>query len=98
MFMDFISNDYGNQPGNSGKKQVRVKCFFVLRFTPGNTKAVFQMVNGFFHIYAYFISGIPFLCTTDGSGIGTKILLWVDVDHSSAGRSCTRIITMAYAF
>ncbi len=75
-----------------------MKCFLILRFTPGNTKAVLKVVDGFFHIYAYFIGGIPFFCAADSSRIGTKVLFRIDVDHSSTGRSCTWIITMAYTF
>ena len=30
------------------------------------------------------------------SGIGTKILFWINVNHSSTGRCCAGIITMAY--
>ena len=71
---------------------------FSLRFTPGNTKTVFEMVNRFLNIYSDFIGGIPFICTADCTRIGTKILFRINVNHSSTGRSGTWMITVAYAF
>ena len=75
-----------------------MKCFLILRFTPGHTKAIFQVVDGFFYIHAYFVGGIPFFCATDSSGISTKVLFRINVDHSPAGRRSTWMFTMAYAF
>ena len=96
MFVNFISNQHCNKLRNPGKYQIGVQSFFVLGFTPCNAKAVLEVVDGFLHIYTYFIGGIPFLCTTDCSGICTKILLWIYVNHPSTGRCCAGIITMAY--
>lgn len=98
MFMDFIRDHYGNQLGNSGKKQIRVECFLILCFTPGNTKAVLKVLNGFFYIYPGFICGVPFRCAADSPRISTEVLFRTDVNHSSAGRCCTGVVTMAYAF
>ena len=75
-----------------------MKRFLILRFTPGNTKTVFEMVNRFLNIYSDFIGGIPFICTADCTRIGTKILFRINVNHSSTGRSGTWMITVAYAF
>ena len=98
MLMDLIRNHYGNQLGNPGKQQVCMKCLLILCFSPGNTKTVLKVVNGFFHIHTDLIGGIPLLCTTDSSGISTEVLLWIDVDHSSAGRRSAWMVTMAYTF
>ena len=92
--MNFIRNHYRNQLGNSGKKQISVKSLFVLCFTSGNTKTVFEMIDGFFNIYTYFISGSPVISATDTSRISTKILFRIDVNHPSAERGCTWIITV----
>lgn len=73
-----------------------MKSFFVLCLTTCNTKTVFEVVNGFFYIYTYFVSGISFFRITNTSWVSTKIFFRVDVDHSSAGRSCAWVITMAY--
>ena len=98
MLMDFIRNHYGNQLGNSGKQQVGMKCFLILCFSPGNTKTVLKVVNGFFYIHTDFIGGNPLLCTTDSSKISTEVLLWIEVDHSSTGRRSTWMVTMADMF
>ena len=73
-----------------------MKSFFILCLTTCNTKTVFEVVNGFFYIYMYFVSRIPFFSTTNTSRISMKMLFKVDVNHSSTGRSCAWVITMAY--
>lgn len=72
-----------------------MECFFILCFTPRNTEAVFKVVNGFFHVSTDFIGGIPFFCATDCSRVSAEILFWINVDHPPAGRSSTRIVTVA---
>ncbi len=52
--------------------------------------------NRFFRIHTDFIAGILLLCTTDSSGISMEVLLWIDVDHSSTGRSAW-MVTMAHS-
>ena len=98
MLVQFVSNRYRNELGNSGKKQVGMKRFLILSFPPGNTKAVLEMVYGFFYVHSDFISRIPFLSAADCSWISAKVLLWINVDHPSAGRCGTRSIAMAYTF
>lgn len=98
MLVRFVSHHYSNKLGDSGEKQVGMKCFFILSFTTGNTKTVFEVVDRFLNIYSDFVGGIPFLGATDCSGISAKVLFRINVDHSSAGRCCTWGITMAYTF
>lgn len=95
MFMQLVGYHYGNKLGDSGKKQVSVQCFFVLCFTSCHTKTVLEVVDGLFHIYPDFISGIPFLCSTGCSWISTEILLGIDIYHSSAERGRAWIVTVA---
>ena len=45
MPVQFISRHYSDKLGNPGEKQVGMKRFFILRFTPGNTEAVLEMVD-----------------------------------------------------
>ncbi|GFI46370.1 hypothetical protein IMSAGC019_01684 [Lachnospiraceae bacterium] len=75
-----------------------MKRLLILGFTAGNTKTVFEVVDGFFNIYSDFVGGIPFLGATDGSGISAKVLFRINVGHPSTGRCRTRSITMAYTF
>ena len=71
MLVQFVCHHYSNKLGNSGEKQVGMKRFLILSFTAGNTKTVFEVVDGFLNIYSDFVGGIPFLCAADGSGIST---------------------------
>ena len=64
MLVQFVSDHYSNELGNSGEKQVGMKRFLILRFTPGNTKTVFEMVNRFLNIYSDFIGNIPIIRST----------------------------------
>ena len=95
MLVQFVSNRYRNELGNSGKKQVGMKRFLILGFTPGNTKTVFEMVDGFLNISSDFVGGVPFIRTTDCTGIGTQVFLRIKIKHPAAGRFRTRIIAMA---
>ena len=95
MLVQFVSNHYRNELGNSGEKQVGMKRFLILGFTPGNTKTVFEMVDGFLNISSDFVGGVPFIRTTDCTGIGTQVFLRIKIKHPAAGRFRTRIIAMA---
>ena len=44
-----------------------------------------------------FVSFIPFGGTAFDTWIRAEVFLRIDVDHSSAGRSCTGVITVADA-
>ncbi len=45
MPVQFVSHHYSNKLGNPGEKQVSMKRFFILRFTPSNTETVLEMVD-----------------------------------------------------
>lgn len=67
--MDFVSYQHCNKPCDSGKQQAGVQSLFVLGFTSCNTKTVLEVVDGFFNGHSDFIGGIPFIRTTDCTGI-----------------------------
>ena len=98
MFMDFVNYQHCNKLCDSGKQQVGVQSLFVLGFTSCNTKTVLEVVDGFFNGHSDFIGGIPFIRTTDCTGIGTQIFLRINIEHSAAGRFCTGIFTMTDTF
>ena len=75
-----------------------MKSFFVLGFPTGNTKTVFEVVDGFLHIYTYLVSGVPFFGATDCSRVSAEILFRLHIDHSSTGRRGTGIVAVADAF
>ena len=95
MPVQFVSNHYRNELGNPGEKQVGMKRFLILGFTPGNTKTVFEMVDGFLNRYSDFVGGVPFIRTTDCTRVGTQIFLGIKIKHPAAGRFRTGIIAMA---
>ena len=95
MPVQFISRHYSNKLGNPGEKQVSMKRFFILRFTPGNTEAVLEMADGFLNIYPDLIGGIPFVRTADRTRIGAQVFLGINIKHSAAWGFCTGIFTVA---
>ena len=98
MLAQFVSRHYSDKLGNPSEKQVGMKRLLILGFTAGNTKTVFEVVDGFLNIHSDFVGGIPLFGATDCSRISAKVLLWINVDHPSTGRCGTRGITMAYTF
>ena len=85
MLVQFVCNYYRNELGNPGKKQVGMKRFLILGFTSGNTKTVFEMVDGFLNIPSDFVGGIPFIRTADCTRVGTQIFLRIKINHPAAG-------------
>ena len=86
MPVQFISHHYSNKLGNPGEKQVGMKRFFILCFTPGNTETVLEMVDCLLNIYPDLIGRIPFGRAADRTGIGAQVLLGI---HNGESRiSC----------
>ena len=69
---------------DTSENQIRMKCFFVLGATSGNTQIILQAINGLLHNRTYTIGVIPFRSPPDCSGHGTEIFFRVDIDHTSA--------------
>ena len=98
MPVQFISRHYSNKLGNPGEKQVSVKRFFILRFTPRNTEAVLEMVDCFLNIYPELIGGIPLGRTTERTRIGAQVFLGINIKHPAAGGFSAGIFTVADTF
>lgn len=60
MLVQFVSRHYSDKLGNPSEKQVGMKRLLILGFTAGNTKTVFEVVDGFLNIHSDFVGGIPF--------------------------------------
>ena len=60
MLVQFVSRHYSDKLGNPSEKQVGMKRLLILGFTAGNTKTVFEVVDGFFNVYTDFICFFPF--------------------------------------
>ena len=87
MPVQFISHHYSNKLGNPGDKQVSMKRFFILRFTPGNTETVLEMVDWFLNIYPDLIGGIPFGRITERTRIGAQVFLGININILPQGDS-----------
>ena len=73
------------------------KRFFILSSSPGNTETILEVVDGFFNIDTNLVGFIPFCWAAFDARIRAEIFLRIDVDHSSAGRSCAGVIAAADA-
>ena len=60
MLMYLVSNHHSDKLSNTGEKKICVKRFFILSFSPGNTKTVFEVVDRFFDINTDFVGFFPF--------------------------------------
>ena len=92
-----ISQNYTDQLCYTGKDQVGMKCFFILRPTTGESKAVLEMVDGTFYRGSDLVSAVPLVRTPKGAGISAQILFGIKIDHPSAGRRGAGIFTVAGA-
>ena len=45
MLVQFVSDHYSNELGNSGEKQVGMKRFLILGLTIRNAETIFEMVD-----------------------------------------------------
>ncbi len=72
-----------------------MQSLFISGFASGNTKAVLEMLNGFFNSCPDLVGGIPFIRTTERTGISTQVLFGINIKHPAAGRRCAGIVTMA---
>lgn len=71
-----------------------MKCFLILVFMSCQTEAVFQVMDRAFHVGSGFVDLVPFVGPPRNTWIGTKIFLWINVNHSAAGRGGTWVVTL----
>lgn len=98
MLMDLISNNHRDELCDPSKQQIGVQSLFISGLAPGNTKAVLEMADGLFNSRSDLVGGSPLVRTAERTRAGTQILLGIDIKHPAAGRSCTRVSTMADTF
>ena len=87
MLVQFVSRHYSDKLGNPSEKQVGMKRLLILGFTAGNTKTVFEVVDGFLNIHSDFVGGIPFGRTADRTRICAQVFLGINIKHPAAGDS-----------
>ena len=71
MLFDLISKKHSDQLCDASQDQISMKCSFILRFAPGNPKAVFEVVDGAFYRSSDLIGIVPFLSPAYSAGIST---------------------------
>ena len=98
MLMDLISNDHRDELCDPGEQQVGVKGLLIPGLAPGNTKTVLEMADGLFNSRSDLVGGSPLVRTAERTRVGTQVFLGIDIKHPAAGRSCTRVFTMADTF
>ena len=91
--IDLICENNSNKLGDTGKNQISIQSLLILGSASCKTEIVFDVVDIPFDNSSDFIGIIPFFGATDRSGISTKILFWVDVDHPPTFRRGTRVVT-----
>lgn len=72
-----------------------MKRFLVLGPASGQSKAVFEVVDGAFDGSPDLIGLISLGSTSQSGGIRPQVLLRIDVDHPAAGRRRARIFALA---
>ena len=86
MVIDLICENNSNKLCDSGKDQISMQSLLILGSAFCKTEIVFDVVDISFDNSPDFIGVIPFLGTAYRSGISTKILFRIDVDHTSTFR------------
>ena len=84
--VDFIRKNHCCQLGNAGKNQVGMQGLFILGTASCETEIILDMLDISFNNSPDFIGVIPFFRSANCSGISTKILFQIDVDHAPAFR------------
>ena len=100
VMIDLICENNSNKLCDPGKNQISMQSLLILSSASCKTEIVFDVVDISFDNGSDFIGIIPFFSVADRSGISTKILFWVDVDHSPTFRRGTRAVaeTMTMGF
>ena len=81
MVIDLICENNSNKLCDPGKNQISMQSPLILGSASCKTEIVFDVVDISFDNSPDFIGIIPFFGAADRSGISTKILFRVDVDH-----------------
>ena len=93
MVIDLICENNSNKLCDPGKNQISMQSPLILGSASCKTEIVFDVVDISFDNSPDFIGIIPFFGAADRSGISTKILFRVDVDHPPTFRRSTRVVT-----
>ena len=91
MVIDLIGENNSNELCDTCKDQISMQRLLVLGPATCKTEIIFDVIDISFDNSPDFIGIIPFFGSADRSGISTKILFRVDVDHPPTFRRGTRV-------
>ena len=95
MMFDVIGENNSNELCDTGKDQISMQRILILGSASCKTEIIFDVVDISFDNSPDFIGVILCFGSADCSGISTKILFRVDVDHSPTSRSGAGIFATA---
>lgn len=92
---NFIGENNSNELGNTCKNQISVQRLFILGSASCKTQIILDVINISFNNRPDFVGVIPSFGSADDTGISTKLLFRIDIDHAPARGRSTRIFTAA---
>ena len=84
MTMNFICKNYGYQLGDAGKDQVGMQGLFILGTASCETEIILDMLDISFNNSPDLIGIVPFLCSTECTGISPEVFFRIYINHASA--------------
>lgn len=95
MMFVFIGEKNSNEMCDTRQDQIRMQRLLILCSASYKTEIIFDVVDISFDNSPYFIGAIPFFGSADRSGISAQILFRIDINHTTASGSGTRIYATA---
>ena len=92
---DFIGENNSNELCDTRKDQISMQRLLILCSAACKTEIIFDVVDISFDNSPCFIGVIPFFGSADRSGISAQILFRIDINHTPASGSGTRIFATA---
>lgn len=93
--VDFIRKNHCYQLGNAGKNQFGMQGLFILGTTSSETEVILDMLDISFNNSPDLIGIVPFLCSTECTGISPEVFFRIYINHASAWWRSTGAVTAA---
>ena len=84
MVMDLICKNNGNEQCDTGKDQISMQGLLILGAASCKTEMIFDVIDISFNNSPDLIGVIPFIGSTNGSGIGTQVSFGININHAAA--------------
>ena len=82
--VDFIRKNHCYQLGNAGKNQFGMQGLFILGTASSETEVILDMLDISFNNSPDLIGIVPFLCSTECTGISPEVFFRIYINHASA--------------